>query len=103
MTAEIPTSINRLAGTTQMGVDRAASIYAGVTNETLVGALNIRAGNALPNYLDLDGVANQLAGTTGFSAQAALDMLAFGPVDTGNTWASLQGTWAQQNETWSNL
>ncbi len=103
MAAEIPTSINRLAGTTKMGIDAAANIWAGTTGMSFVAALNIRAGNTLPNYLDLDGVCNQLAGTTNWSAQWALDFLAFGPSDLGDTWASVQGTWAGNLETWTTV
>lgn len=49
----------------------AANIWAGTTGRTLVGALNVVAGNALPNYRELAGVLNQLAGTTGLGVDEA--------------------------------
>jgi hypothetical protein len=36
-----------------------------------VGALNVKAENVLPNWLDLAGVLNQLAGTTGLGVDEA--------------------------------
>jgi len=36
-----------------------------------VGALNVKAGNTLPNYLELQGVLNQLAGTSGLGVDDA--------------------------------
>jgi hypothetical protein len=53
------------------GSINAANTIAGSTNQPLVGALNIAAGNKEPNYRELAGVLNQLAGTTNLEAQAA--------------------------------
>lgn len=50
----------------------AANAWAGTTGYETVGALNKKAGNAAAAYLDLDGVCNQLAGTTGLGAPEAL-------------------------------
>lgn len=76
MAAEVATSINTLAGTTKMGIERAANIYAGTTGMSFLGALNVKAGNTLPNYRDWNGVAAQLLGKTGFDFQSALSQLA---------------------------
>ena len=69
-------SLNRLAGTLVAGVPTldqagAANVWAGTTGLELVGALNVKATNALPNYLELQGVLNQLAGTTGLAPDDA--------------------------------
>jgi hypothetical protein len=43
----------------------------------LVHALNVKAGNVLQSsYKDLDGVCNQLAGTTGWAAEGCLNLMA---------------------------
>lgn len=68
--------LNRLAGTLVNGVPSrdaqgAANIWAGTSGLALVGALNVKAGNVLPNYRELQGVLNQLAGTTGLGEDAA--------------------------------
>lgn len=75
----IVAELNRLAngGTypaIQSYVDaaKAANVWAGTTGLDLVGALNAKAGNTRPNFKDLRGVCNQLAGTTGLAAAAAL-------------------------------
>lgn len=72
--------MNRLAGTLVNGVPRlasqgAANVWAGTTGLDLVGALNVEAGNALPNYKDLAGVLNQLAGTTGLGIDEAASQI----------------------------
>lgn len=54
----------------------AANTWAGTTGLDVVGALNVKAGNSRPNYKDLMGVCNQLAGTTGLAAAAALRQVA---------------------------
>ena len=77
MAAEIPVSINTLAGTTKMGIVKAANVWAGTSGFDFLGALNMKAGNTLPNWRDLDGVCQQLnSNKTGFSAQSSLSQLA---------------------------
>ena len=51
---------------------KAANTWAGTTGLDLVGALNTKAGNTLPNWKDLRGVCNQLGGTTDKAPAAAL-------------------------------
>lgn len=69
-------SLNRLAGTLENGLPTleaagAANVWAGTQGLDLVGALNVKAGNTHPNYRELQGVLNQLAGTTGLGVAAA--------------------------------
>lgn len=73
--------MNRKAGTLvndvpTLDAQGAANVWAGTTNLDLVGALNVKAGNALPNYLALAGVLNQLAGTTGLAVDGAAAAIA---------------------------
>ena len=68
--------LNRLAGTLvgdvpTLGNAGAANVYAGTTGLDTVGALNVKAGNSLPGYLDLQGVLNALAGTSGLGVDEA--------------------------------
>ena len=69
--------LNRLAGTltvdgrATLGEAGAANAYAGTVGKETVGALNVAAGNVLPNYRELQGVLNQLAGTTGLGVAEA--------------------------------
>ena len=68
--------LNRLAGTLNGDVPTlanagAANVYAGTTGLDTVGALIVKAGNSLPGYLDLQGVLNELAGTTGLGVAEA--------------------------------
>lgn len=68
--------MNRKAGTIVNGVPTlsaqgAANVWAGTTGLELVHALNVKAGNTLPNYKELAGVLNQLAGTTGLEVDGA--------------------------------
>lgn len=68
--------MNRKAGTLVSGIPTldaqgAANVWAGTTGLGIVGALNVKAGNVLPNYLGLAGVLNQLAGTTGLEVDGA--------------------------------
>jgi hypothetical protein len=51
--------------------DGAANVWAGTTGLPLVHALNVKAGRTLPNFLELAGVLNQLAGTTGYEVDEA--------------------------------
>lgn len=72
--------MNRKAGTlvndnaTKTDVE-AANIWAGTTGRTLVGALNVVAGNTLPEYRELAGVLNQLAGTVGLGVDEAASQI----------------------------
>ena len=54
-----------------LGNAGAANVYAGTTGLDTVGALNVKAGNSLPGYLDLQGVLNALAGTSGLGVDEA--------------------------------
>ena len=68
--------LNRLAGTLDgdvptLGNAGAANACAGTTGLDVVGALNVKAGNSLPGYLDLQGVLNALAGTSGLGVDEA--------------------------------
>lgn len=72
--------LNRKAGT--LVADRptldavgAANVYAGTTGRGLTGALNVAAGNSLPNYRELAGVLNQLAGTSGLGVDEAASQI----------------------------
>lgn len=76
MATTLQYAMNRLAGTLVNGVPSrdaqgAANIWAGTTGLDLVHALNVKAGNTLPNFKELQGVLNQLAGTTGLGEDAA--------------------------------
>lgn len=69
-------AMNRKAGTLVGDVPTqdaqgAANIWAGTTGLDLVEALNIKALNALPDYRELAGVLNQLAGTVGLEVDGA--------------------------------
>lgn len=73
--------LNRLAGTLDNGVPTleaqgAANAWAGTSGLALVGALNVKAGNALPGYRELQGVLNQLAGTSGLGPDRAASLIA---------------------------
>lgn len=59
------------SGVPTLAAQGAANVWAGTTGLSLVGALNVKAGNTLPNYLALQGVLNQLAGTTGLAVDEA--------------------------------
>ena len=50
---------------------QALNFVAGTTNWPVVGCLNKIAGNATKNYRELEGVINQLAGTTQWGENAA--------------------------------
>lgn len=70
--------LNRLAGITNIAnyLDEqgAANAYASTTGLTTVGALNIKASavRTRDKFKDIDGICNELAGTTGLEAPAAL-------------------------------
>ena len=73
-------AMNRKAGTLvndvpTLDAQGAANVWAGTTGLSLVGALNVKALNALPEYRDLAGVLNQLAGTTGLEVDGAAAMI----------------------------
>lgn len=80
MSGSVNAELNRLAnggaayptGMAWRGILSAANVWAGTTNLDLLGALNVKAGNTSPNLRDLNGVCNQLAGTVGLEAPAAL-------------------------------
>lgn len=76
-------ALNRVAGTLNGNVPTleaqgAANVWAGTTGLAMVGALNIKAGNELPAWLDAAGVLNQLAGTTGLDVDGAASHLSAG-------------------------
>ena len=75
--AGLPFNLNRKAGTTGRDAQAAANIWAGTTGLDLVGALNQKAQlNRSPaDYKDLQGVLNELAGTTGLGVEKAGDLL----------------------------
>jgi hypothetical protein len=54
----------------------AANLWAATTNLDTVGALNqkAQAGRSPANYKGLQGVANELAGTTGLGVERASDL-----------------------------
>jgi len=66
--------LNRLAGTTDKADQGAANAYASTSGKGILGALNIKASASRQpnNYKGLNAVCNELAGTTGKSALAAL-------------------------------
>ena len=72
--------MNRKAGTLvgdvpTLDAQGAANIWAGTSGLAIVGALNVKAANVFPNYLELAGVLNQLAGTTGLGMDGAAAMI----------------------------
>lgn len=79
-TGTLTDSLNILAGVSGKTDVEAANLWAGIAKPymELVGALNRKAGNTLPNYKELAGVCNQLAGTTGLEAVDALSRIAGG-------------------------
>jgi hypothetical protein len=74
-------NMNRLAGTLDangvptLDAQGAANVWAGTTGRDLVGALNEKALNTLPNYKELQGVLNQLAGTSGLGVDGAASQI----------------------------
>jgi hypothetical protein len=70
----LATELNRLAGTTGLDRQGAANVYAGTTGLGVVGALNIKASSSRTKdkFKGLNGICNELAGTTGLAAPAAL-------------------------------
>jgi len=73
-------ALNRKAGTLvndipTLGEQGAANVWAGTTGLGILGALNVKAGNTLPNYRGLAGVLNQLAGTSGLGIDGAAAMI----------------------------
>jgi hypothetical protein len=63
--------LQRVSGRPTLDAQGAANVYAGTTGLTIVGALNVKAGNTAANYKELQGVLNQLAGTTGLAETEA--------------------------------
>lgn len=79
-------TLNALAGTTGLGIEGAACVWAGLSPGELglLGALNYKAGVRSPNtegWMGLQTVCNNLAGTTGLDALAALQSLLPGTED----------------------
>ena len=66
--------LNRLAGTVGLDSQGAANAYASTTGMPVVGALNIKAQSSRTGdkFKDIDGICNEIAGTTGLAAPAAL-------------------------------
>ncbi len=70
--------LNELAGTSGLAPRAAANAWAGTTGLDVVGALNAKARatgamTATEPSLDLGGVCNRLAGTSGLAPVAALE------------------------------
>jgi hypothetical protein len=74
---ELQGVLNLLAGTTGMGEDGAACVWAGVTGVTMLRALNIKNGTLEHSF---NRVCNQLASTSGYSGVGALNHLAGNPL-----------------------
>jgi hypothetical protein len=80
MSRDIQAELNRLANggasyrTPINTVDTAlaANQWAGTSNLDILAALNTKAGNARAAWRDLNGVCNQLAGTSSLEAPEAL-------------------------------
>jgi hypothetical protein len=76
--SSLTAELNRLAGITNVAqyLDEqgAANAWAETTGLATVGALNIKADAARTRdkFKDIDGICNELAGTTGLAAPAAL-------------------------------
>ena len=70
--------LNALAGTQNLGQLACANKLAGTTGESLIGALNIWAGNGSDpkNWVGLNLVCNQIAGTHNLEALQALQIKA---------------------------
>ena len=62
-------------GTPTLDAQGAANVWAGTSGLALVGALNVVAGNTFPNYKELAGVLNQLAGTDGLGVDGAAALI----------------------------
>lgn len=72
--SSLAAELNRLAGTTGLDEQGAANAWAGTTGKAIIGALNYKVSSSRTpdKFKDLDGVCNELAGTTGLAAPAAL-------------------------------
>ncbi len=71
--------LNALAGTTNLGAEAAANIYAGLPANNglgVLGALNVKAGygRSPAGWQGLDEVCNKIAGTNGLEALQALQI-----------------------------
>lgn len=94
--------LNRLrnGGTTyppdHIGHVGAANQWAGTSGFALVGALNVKAGNSGVTMADLDAVCNQLAGTSGWDATAALQQ-----IPAGNMMSVDQASFETSTAGWS--
>ena len=76
--SSLTAELNRLAGITNVAnyLDEqgAANVWAGTNGKAIIGALNYKVSSSRsPNaFKDLNGICNEIAGTTGLSALAAL-------------------------------
>ena len=76
--SSLTAELNRLSGITDitkyLDEQGAANRWASTTGLSTVGALNIKASSSRTrdNFKDIDGICNELAGTTGLAAPAAL-------------------------------
>jgi len=76
--SSLTAELNRLAGITDitkyLDEQGAANAWASTTSLATVGALNIKASasRTRDKFKDIDGICNELAGTTGLAAPAAL-------------------------------
>ncbi len=67
--------LNRVALTSGLAACGAANVWAATSDHELVGALNIKAANPVGSWKPLQGVLNQLAGTSGLGVDAAARLL----------------------------
>jgi hypothetical protein len=68
--SSLTNELNRLAGTTGLDEQGAANAWADTTGLATVGALNIKASSSRTRdkFKDINGICNELAGTTGLAA-----------------------------------
>ena len=71
---DVPTELDRIAGTT--GRDEGAAAFAYGGSHDLAEALSDRAGAEPPEHMDAVRAANMLAGTTGLDLPDALSRVA---------------------------
>lgn len=72
MAQELQQALQRVGGVNAAGLSAqgAANVWAGTTGYSLLGALNMKAGNARGSWVGMRAVCNQLAGTTGNGVNA---------------------------------
>ena len=76
MANTLQAELQRLAARPEMDAQGCANVYAGTTGLSIVGALNVKAGNVGSAYKELQGVLNQLALTTGLAETEAARRIA---------------------------